>query len=95
MKIIDKLAQAKLKKELKKLGLDEAQLNIDLSGISARDLLKMQKKFQELVKKHPLLQKIKLDSLPAILKHRQEIQKIFAQNKEEFQKLFQEIKKDK
>lgn len=95
MKIIDKLAQLKIKRELKKWGLDEAKLNIDLSGISAKDLVKMKKQFQALVKKHPLLEKIKLDSLPALLKHRGEIRKIFEQNKDEFQELLKEIKKDK
>lgn len=95
MKLIDKLVQKKVQKQLKQMGLENARLDIDLSGISAEDLVKMERKFKEFVKKHPTLEKLQLDSLPALLRHKDELKKIFEENKEEIQELLAEIKKDK
>ncbi len=93
MQIFNKLAQLKIKKELKKWGLDEAQLNIDVSGISPQDLAKMQKQFKSLIQKHPALKKLKLDSVPDLLKHKKEIQKFLKDHQGEVQELLQTIKK--
>jgi predicted RNA-binding protein Jag len=95
MKIFDKIVQKKIKKELKDWGVDKAQLNVDISGISPKDLIKMQKKFKEFISKHPALKNLKLDNLPALLKHKDQIKKIFEENKEEVQTLLKEIKRDK
>jgi hypothetical protein len=80
---------------MKDMGLDHAQLNVDISGITAADMIKMEKKFKEFVSKHPTLQKLQLDSLPALLKHKDELKQLFEENKEEIQGLLSEIQKDK
>ncbi len=95
MKIFDKIVQRKIKKGLKDWGVDDTKLNVDLSGISPNDLVKMQKKFKEFIGKHPALKNLKLDNLPALLKHKDQIKKIFEENKEEVQSLLKEIKKEK
>jgi len=95
MKLFDKLVQKKIKKELKNWGLDNAHLNIDISGISPQDLSKMQKKFKGFIAKHPTLKNLKLDNLPALLKHKEEIKKIFEENKEEIEELLKKLKKGK
>jgi len=95
MKIFDKIVQRKIKKGLKDWGVNNANLDVDLSGISPKDLVKMQRKFKEFIGKHPTLKNLKLDSLPALLKHKDQIKKIFEENKEEVQSLLKEIKKEK
>ena len=94
MKIIDRIVQKKVKKQMKEMGIDDASLNVDVSGISASDMMKMEKKFKKFVSKHPTLEKLKLDSLPSLLRHKDEIKKIFEENKEEVQELMAEVKKD-
>ena len=95
MKLFDKIVQKKIKKELKNWGMGDAHLNIDVSGISPDDLAKMQGKFKEFIAEHPMLKNLKIDNLPALLKHKDEIKKIFEENKEEIAKLLEGIKKDK
>jgi hypothetical protein len=94
MKLIDKIVQKKVKKEMKAMGIDDAKLDIDVSGISAEDMMKMEKKFKGFISKHPTLAKLKLDSLPALLRHKDELKKIFDENKDEVQELMAQIKKE-
>jgi len=95
MSLLDKILQKRIQKKMKDMGLDHAQLNVDISGITAVDMIKMEKKFKEFVSKHPTLQKLQLDSLPALLKHKDELKELFEENKEEIQGLLSEIQKDK
>jgi len=94
MKLIDKIVQKKVKKQMKEMGLDDAKLDIDVSGISAEDMMKMEKKFKEFISNHPTLKKLKLDSLPALLRHKDELKTIFEENKDEIQGLMAQIKKE-
>jgi NACalpha-BTF3-like transcription factor len=95
MSLLDKILQKRIQKKMKDMGLDHAQLNVDISGITAADMIKMEKKFKEFVSKHPTLQKLQLDNLPALLKHKDELKELFEENKEEIQGLLSEIQKDK
>ncbi|MFA6436764.1 MAG: hypothetical protein WC242_01430 [Candidatus Paceibacterota bacterium] len=95
MSLLDKILQKRIQKQMKNMGLDHAQLNVDISGITAADMIKMEKKFKEFIAKHPTLQKLQLDSLPALLKHKDELKQLFEENKEEIQGLLSEIQKDK
>ena len=94
MKLIDKIVQKKVQKQMKEMGIDDAKLDIDVSGVSASDMVKMEKKFKGFISKHPTLSKLKLDSLPALLRHKDELKKIFEENKDEVKGLMDEIKKE-
>jgi len=95
MKLFDKIVQKKIKKGLKDWGLDNAQLNVDISGISPEDLAKMQTKMKGFMSKHPTLKNLNLDNLPALLKHKDELKKLFEENKEEIEGILKDLKKKK
>jgi hypothetical protein len=92
MKLVDKFAQHKMKKELKKWGLDDAEVNVDVSGISAEDMKKMEQQFKAFISKHPRLKNLKLDSLPDLLRHKDEIKRVLSDNKEDLKQLIATVK---
>ena len=91
MRLKDKLFRHRAKKALRKWGLDKVE--IDFSELTPEDWEKLAHKLQEFIKKHPSLKKLKLDSLPVLLRHKDELQRIFEENKEEIEKILKETRK--
>jgi hypothetical protein len=94
MGLTDWVAKKKMQRELKKWGLEDAELNIDVEGLEPEDIKKFQEQFKAFVKKHPKLEKLNLDSLPELMQHKEEIRELVEKNKEEFKKIISILEKE-
>ena len=94
MGLFNWLADKKMKRELKKWGLEDAELNMNIEGMDPEDIQKFKKRFEEFIQKHPKLEGMKLDKLPEIMEHKEEIRELVEQNKEEFKEIVQILDQD-